>query len=110
MGILTKMRKQTATYWSPSTPDGFGGKTYGTATALTVRWEDKIELFIDKDGREAQSSAQVFVGSDVAVEGYLYLGASSAADPRTVAGSREIRAFEKIPNLKASEFLRRAFL
>jgi len=115
MAILVKMRKQTATYWTPGTPDGMGGQSsFGAPVVLAppdgIRWENRLDLFVNENGEEEQSTAQVYLGQDVVLKGWLFEGTSAASDPRTVSGAREIRGFEKIPNLRVTQYLRRAFL
>jgi hypothetical protein len=110
MSIITKALVQTATYWAPTTHDGYGGRAFSSPAAIACRWEDKQDKVVDSKGAEIQSSAQVMVAQDVAPGGYLYFGTSSGADPRQVSGAREIKAFEKIPNLRATEYLRKAYL
>jgi len=112
MGIISKMRKQKAVYWSPSGYDGFGQPTMGTAVQITCRWEDVHEQFLDNDGQEQTSSAKVYVSQDVELGGYLWLGDISGkpSDPKTDNSSWEIRKFENLPNLKATEFLKTAML
>ena len=36
---------QTATYWSPTTINKFGEQTFETPAAISVRWEEKTEIF-----------------------------------------------------------------
>lgn len=105
---MPRLLKQDATYWGPPADNGFGGGTYPAPVALKVRWEDKTALFIDANGKEAQSTSQVLVGQDLQLGGYLFLGTSTATSP--APGAREIRGLEKIPNIKANKFLRRALL
>ena len=107
---ITKNLNQTITYWANPTSDGWGGSTFDTPVAITGRWEDRQELYRDADGQEVLSHAVVFVGQDVDIKGYLYLGTSVAANPKNVDGAREIKSFRKIPNLKATAFARKAWL
>ena len=110
MSLLSHVRKQAATYWSKTGTDGFGKATFGSAAALTVRWTDKQAMMRDASGNETVSNAQVLVGQDVTIGGYLLLGTSTGADPTVIDGAREIRAFDKIPNRRATDFLRKAYL
>jgi hypothetical protein len=75
-----------------------------------VRWEDKVEQFRDKSGQETVSRSKVFLAQDVSMDGYLFLGDSSVADPRDVPGANEIRALSKIPDLRSATALRVAYL
>lgn len=109
--FLPKLLKPAeATYWAPATSDGFGGKIFAAPVQIAARWEEKTVLFMDKHGREAQSSAVVMVGADLNMEGYLLHGVSVAADPLQVGGAHEIQGWEKVPNFKGKRFVRKAFL
>ena len=112
MGIISKMRKQTAVYWPPDSYDGFGQPVMGTAVEITCRWEDTHEQFLDKDGQEQTSSAKIYVSQDVELGGYLWLGVigSKPSNPKTDNDAWEIRKFENLPNLKATEFLKTAMV
>lgn len=119
MSIITRMRKQTATYWS-TTPDGYGGVEFSAPVAIECRWEDKQERFVDETGRETVSRSIVYVDRDLEVGGYLALGDYSASTSTTTTGeepsftppdtARPIRKFDKLPNLRNTETLRTAWL
>lgn len=114
--LLTDKLKQTAVYWGSPQSDGAGGRTFDDPVELSVRWEQRQELFIDASGQESTSKAVVYLGQDVDIGGYLYLGdldglsSAEEGDPLTVGGAYEIRGFEKTPDIKADQFLRKAWL
>ncbi len=116
MSWLTLMHKQTAVYWSTPSSDGMGGYTFATPVEILCRWEDIQKMFIDADGNEVRSTSVVYLGQDVDIGGWLYLGdlddISSADEdsPGSVSGAKEIRSFSKIPNFNASDFQRKVML
>jgi hypothetical protein len=128
MGILNTMRRQAAIYWPPAAADNFGRPGYGTLVELVVtsdgnyrvRWEDVVEEFIDNEGTTQQSKAKVYVpvlpgsGGEVEVGGWLWLGVvgdlTSTTNPRANEGAYEVRSMAKLPNIKATDFLRTAML
>ena len=127
MGIITKMRRQDAIYWPPGTAGAYGAPTHGALVELVrtadgnyqVRWEDKSDEFIAADGTTTTSSAVVYVpplpgGGEVALGGYLWLGAradlADEADPKANPGAHEVRRVDMLPNLRATETLRTAYL
>ncbi len=101
---------QNITYWAFISEDEFGKVTFAAPVNIKGKWEDTIQLFTDLKGSEFRSLAIIYLESDVVVEGWLFNGESSATDPRTVDGAREIRLFRKIPDIDACEFERRAIL
>lgn len=117
MSYITRNHKQTIVYWASPSPDKYGGFTYTVPVDIIGRWEDRQEVFFDKEGKELKSKSIVYLGQDVDLGGFLYLGAlsdiASSIDethPRNVDGAEEIRGFSKIPNIKATDFERRAFI
>jgi len=64
----------------------------------------------DNAGNSIVSEATVYLKIEVVPEGYLYNGASTAADPTTLDGAREIKQAEKTPTLSAQNFLWKIFL
>jgi hypothetical protein len=113
---LSGKLNQTAVYWGSPTSDGQGGRTFDDPVEVSVRWDQRQDLFIDGAGQEVRSSAVVYLSQDVVLGGFLYLGTlddiSSAeeADPMTIDNAFEIRNFEKTGNVKATVFLRKAWL
>lgn len=123
MSIITKVLKQTCVYWALTPEEGTDvsyddyGQPIVTASdpvEISCRWEDKNEEFISANGTKMVSRAVVYVGQDVAVGGILMLGTKdNITDSVTIknnAGAYEIKAFSKLPNFKATEFLRTAYL
>ena len=113
---LNRKLNQTAVYWGNPVNDGQGGRTFDDPVEVSVRWQQKQELFIDANGQEVRSMAVVYLAQDIVLDGFLYLGTlndisgAEAADPMTIANAFAIRNFERIPNLKATKYLRVAWL
>ena len=127
MGIISRMRKQNAIYWPPATEDNFGRAGSGALVELTldsgvnsrVRWEDKAEEFVDAAGTTQQSNAVVYVprlpgGDEVEVGGWLWLGDRGDLTDEVVPGNNigayKVQRLDKLPTLKATEYLRTAYL
>lgn len=127
MGIINSMRRQNAIYWPPAVPDDYGRPTHGAFVELVivngvnyrVRWEDSAKTYIDSQGTTRVSNAVVYVprlpdDSEVSVGGFLWLG--DAADlvdedvPLNNPGAYEVQRFDALPNLKATQTLRTAYL
>jgi hypothetical protein len=114
MGIITKMRKQDAVYWARDGADGYGQPQYAPPAAVRCRWDDTAEQLIDPTtGAVFVSQSRVYVDRDMQPGDWLWLGLLAdvpvATDP-VASGGYEVKRFDKIPNLKASEFLRIAIL
>ena len=113
---FTRNLRQTAIYWGNPVNDGYGGRTFDDAEEIDVRWEDRQEMFIDSSGQQKLSRAVVFIGRDVQVGSYIYLGElidlsqAQIENPLIFLGTYEVRAFTKIPDLKGEAFVRKIWL
>jgi len=121
MSIITRMLKQTCVYWALASSesgglayDDYGQPVVTDPVEIECRWEDVNEEFIDATGTKQTSRAKVYVSQDVDVGGILMLGEltdiTDDDNPKENDGAWEIRKFDKLPNLRVTEFLRTAFL
>lgn len=126
MALISSMRRQVAIYWPPASANDYGETGFRPLVELVlagknyrVRWEDRVEEFVDVTGTLQKSRAVVYVprlpdGSEVAPGGYLWLGARGDLVSETVpadnAGAGVIKRFDMLPTLKANDFLRTVYL
>ncbi len=114
------MQRQTAVYW-PLEVSGDDFDDYGQPVVvaaepveISCRWEDVSEEFIDKNGTRQISHSKVYTDQDVDVGGILMLGTkddiTDSTNIKENENAWEIRRFDKLPNLKNTEFLRTVFL
>lgn len=95
----TEHMHDTATYWGPGVNDGYSGLTFPAPVAITCRWQVENKKFVTVTGNEKVSIAAVYPDRELQTGGWLYLGTSAAADPRTVNGAHEIMQFRGMPDL-----------
>ena len=122
MGIIAKMLQyQTGVYWPPGSIDSdgddfddFGQPIVSSPFEISVRWEDRIEEFLDAEGTRQLSNAVVYVDQDVELGGILMLGElndiTDVVNIKENDGAWEIRRFEKMPTLRQTEILRTVYL
>jgi len=121
MSIITRMLKMTCVYWPPGGEDSgghdfddYGKPLYADSVELKCRWEDKAIEFISSTGTAEVSKSVVFVESDVRPGGVLFLGSlTDLTDedvPKNNDGAWEIKQFNKVPNLRVTEYVRTAYL
>jgi hypothetical protein len=123
--FIERVCVQTAVYWGYPVNDGYGSKTYADPVEISVRWEDKMYVVNDKDGKEIGADVKVLVTEDLDIEGQLCLctlddleDSSYVLDsgqdypyPYQVSNTFEILVVEKIPMIKSTtEFVRFAYL
>jgi len=114
---ISRLLNQTAVYWASPVPDGRGGNTFTAGVEVDCRWEDKAVRFIDgQSGEEVLSRSRVFLGQDVDLGGYLFLGelddltSAAGEDPTEEAEAYMIRSNERMPDVKGQIRLRTAML
>lgn len=113
---LSRKLNQTAVYWGNPINDGQGGRTFDDPVEISVRWEQRQELFVDDSNKKVTSRVVLYLAQDVMVGGFMFLGTlndiSSAeeADPLTLQNALVIRNFQSVSNVKATIFLRRVWL
>ena len=121
MSLITRMLKQKAVYWAPGSEatgghdfDDHGKPAYASPVEVSCRWVDVVEEFIGPNETRELSRSKVYVDRDVRTGGVLWLGllinVGDLVTPKNNDGAWEIRHSEKLPNLKATEFLRTAYL
>jgi len=113
---LNRYLNQTLVYWSFSARDGYGGATFSAPVEINGRQEKKSKMYTTSAGQKIESSHVTYLEQDVAENDWLFLGAltdiASAIDetnPINVTGALEVKAFSKIPTLRADKFQRIAF-
>lgn len=109
MSMLGSALNQQVTHWGTSS-DGFGGYAFTPPTVLDGRWEERSEIIETATGETIVSKAIVFLGLDVDISDYLFLGSTAEVNPTTLDKAFIVKDFQKIPDLAAVDFVRRAIL
>ena len=108
MGFVTRNHKQDVTYWVKGALDIHGNPAWVGPTTVKGRWEDRQDKAVDFQGNEIITRSVVYVGVDLGVGSYLFLGTSVELSPPTAAF--ELKGITKRPSVKATEFERKAIL
>jgi hypothetical protein len=100
--LFKRNLKQTAVYWGNPDQDQYGNMTFDAPVQIKVRWEKKLQLFVDDKGQEITSVAIAFTDSELTTEGELMLGdlndLESNGEPVAGFEQYKIRAVEAMPN------------
>ncbi len=113
---ITKYLTDTAVLWAKSGKTAYNELTFTAGAEISVRWEDRQEIFISSTGKELISDAIVFVDQDITPDSFLYLGelddlsAEEKANPKLEQNAYAVRRFEKIKNVGGRIVLRRVHL
>jgi hypothetical protein len=110
--ILSGRLPHTVTWWRVTGPNGFGGDSVDSPVLIEGRWEERQETFYGAiDRRELVSKAVVYVDRDMSVGDYLCLeNKADQTDPTVVSGAMKIQRFDKMPDLRNLDAVRRAVL
>lgn len=103
--------RQILTYWEPITgTDLYGKPSMSAPVTRKCRWEDKTQQIQSKRGEEIVSKSRVYMLEDCHIDGYLFLGTSSNADPTKVEGAMEVQAVANTPSLSSLQSLTTVYL
>lgn len=92
--------KQTVTYWGPPNKDAWGDQTYPSPATMAGHWHEQVQTIADNQGALFNSHAVIHVESNIDSDGFIYLGSTSAANPRLVRGAERIQRAEKFPTVR----------
>lgn len=111
MGIITRMRKQTAVYWKPLGSGEDGRPTFEAPIEVKCRWDDRMESYLDRSGNQRISNSVIYPDRVLLLDGYLWLGelVDAPVDPTTLFDARRIERFDQTPNLRNTETLYTAY-
>lgn len=103
---------QDITYWAPSgSEDRYGKKAVSTPSKLTGRWEDKVEVVVNKLGEDIKSKSRAFfIDQTIDVDGWLAEGDLTAQNDPVVAGASQVLAVTRTPDLSNLESLTTVYL
>jgi len=120
--FIEKVCVQPAVYWGNPRMGPHGQLVFDPPVQIKVRWEEKLNIVTDSEGREKVSKAKVLVTQDLEVEGRLYLGSLKELEvreekspvnlnPCDIPAAHEILRFDKLPMIRSKkEFVRSAYL
>jgi len=108
--FLNSICVQSAVYWGDGMKDGYGGEVFSIIKQINCRWEDKMEIVVNKDAEQVTSKAKILVMDDLDLGGWLWLGSladlqamnSNWQDPKQVENAFRIINIEKTPLFKAT--------
>lgn len=101
---ITHYLKQTATYKTPGTPDGYGGVTGQATSTIDCRWVSKFSLIKNEAGEEVVSRAVVITENKLAIGGHLDLTGGEADQ------EGYIMAIGSTPSVDGAVFLNKCWL
>lgn len=118
MRIIRKVLKMRAAYWEPGVPDDRGNRTFVAPVQIKCRWEERVQEFTGTNNEAMLSNAIVYVDRDVKLLGVLKLlevgqtvnTLTDPANPFANEKAWEIKRFDKLPTIKATQFVRTAYL
>ncbi len=112
MTFLSTTRIHTATLWEVDDVDSAGDPSFSPASPRTVsvRWEQREEVFRGASGEELRAGHVVWLGEDVNVGDFLYLGTSTQAVPTDQPGALSVQDFRRVESLGGQLVDRRALL
>jgi len=108
MSLIKRMRKQKAVYWARGSPDVFAQFSFLPPVEVSCRWEDTEQEFLNPQGETQVSRSVVYVDRLMSLGDRLKQGELDS--DVSLDDAVEIKRFDRLPNLRASEFLMVAYL
>lgn len=116
MSIIKRMRKQWAMYFPIERIDRYGKPVHSKEPIeIKCRWDEVSEEFVNEQGQTVLSAAKVYPDRILEKGGLLWQGTAvefalvpwnkNTTPPSDLDDVYPIRQFQRIPNLKAKEFL-----
>lgn len=104
---------QTMVHWVKGSSDGRGGYSFGAASEITCRYEEKVERFLDQNGEEQISMGVIYYDSSISVGDRVFDGVLSDLDSsgsHLTVTSWPIRGISAIPDVKGNTTLYKAWI
>lgn len=109
--LTNRNLKQDITYWAwDNTLDAYNERAFAAPVLLKGRWAEDAVTVTKSNGDEIVSKAVVHLNREVVVGGYLALGNFLSVPSPYTAEAFEIQAFQSVPDLRAMEQNRKAYL
>lgn len=120
MSLIKRMRKQRAMYFASTGQDRFGKMKYADPVEIRCRWEERSQEYVTDAGQEKLSNAVVYVDRRMKEGELLWQGTAEEfaalkwdklkTPAENIDDVFPIQQFQRLPNLKAKEFLLTAIL
>lgn len=111
---LERVLKEKAVYWKCTGRDKNGQPIYDDPIEVKCRWEDQAKLFMNAQGQEEVSRAEVMVDRSMPLDSVLWYGSlnqvSNLVNPLSNEDAWHVRYFKRIPTRNAKKFVRIAIL
>lgn len=102
---------QIITKWARTGTGGMGAPTVSSPSIIRGRWQDKqLKQYNTSGATDLVFETVIYTGSLLSIGDFVYLGRSTATNPLTVSGTREIRAVGKSLDRTGTRVLYTAFL
>lgn len=110
MSILTGALNTTATLWRWSDTDEYSDPVFDSPIEISVRWEDRNEIFYDEMGNQRRSRSVVYTDQDVSYGDFLYKGSTVTVDPKSVDGSKQVQSVQAVNDLSGGDTVYRVMV
>jgi len=102
---------QTITLWEVTDRDEYNREVFSEPTSIKGRWENSTLFYRDPlTDTQQVSLSVVYLGIDVNMGDYLYLGETTETDPLTLLNARKVKRIDTVPDLSTKNSLRKVYL
>lgn len=113
---ILKYLTDTAVLWVKTGNNAYNELTFNVDAEISVRWEDRQEIFIGTDGTELSSRAIVHINQDIVPDSFMYLGElddlteAQKVNPKLCDDAFAVKAFRKLKSVSGKFTLRKVYL
>lgn len=111
---MERILREKAVYWKCIGRDKHGQPIYDAPVEIKCRWEDQSKLFLNAQGQEEVSRAEVMVDRKIPLDSVLWFGSlnqvSYLTEPLRNEDAWHVRYFKRIPTRNGKKFVRIATL
>lgn len=94
MQVISKVQRDTLTYWAYAGADRYGEPTYANPIQMKCRWDDCRKQVFMEDGSPVFTKIELITAKPLAVKGMVrkgkLTGQEHQANPRTLSDTHEI--------------------
>jgi hypothetical protein len=108
MGLIKRMRRQHAVWWSKTGQNHYGQATFAAPVQIKCRWTDQTGEFRNAQGQALDSMAYVYVDRVMKIGDKLKKGELDSNTPDNPLQDKlayDIQSFDDMPDIRAKEHL-----
>lgn len=122
MSLIKRMLRDVCVLWKRDGVDEYGAFRWTAPVEIKCRWEEIEQVAVNRkdsaagiqDMPKESPASLVYVDRDLSPGDILWYGkladVPAGTDPATLYKASEVKRFDKLPDMRIREYLRKAYL